>query len=239
MNSLDLNQTVGSVVAQHPALSRVFESAGIDYCCGGKVSLEEACAKQGLDPDQLMAQLRAASQQAPAPAVNPAAMSLTQLADHIEQTHHVYLRSELSRLDILTEKVARVHGGKEPRLKELRTVFRSLADELSAHMFKEEQILFPMIRELEVADLAPQFHCGTLANPIGQMEFEHDGAASSLERQRTLTDGFQPPPWACNTYRAMLDALDRLEQDLHEHIHKENNVLFPRALALEAEKRRG
>ncbi len=238
MNNFDLTHTVGSVVAQRPELSRIFEEAGIDYCCGGKKSLLEACREKGLDPRQLVAQLQRAAEAAPPPAVSPAEMSLTELADHIEQTHHAYLRSELPRLDALTEKVARVHGGKEPRLEELRDTFIGLAQELFSHMMKEEQILFPMIRQLEAADSTPHFHCGSLSNPIAQMEFEHDGAASLLERQRTLTDGFVPPDWACNTYRAMLDALARLEKDMHEHIHKENNVLFPRAQAMEIEKRR-
>ncbi|GAB4110902.1 MAG: iron-sulfur cluster repair di-iron protein [Acidobacteriota bacterium] len=238
MENLDLTHTVGSVVARRPELSRIFENAGIDYCCGGKKSLLEACREKGLDPEELVAQLRRAAEASPPPAVSPAQMSLAELADHIEKTHHAYLRSELPRLDALTEKVARVHGSREPRLEELRGAFLSLAQELFSHMMKEEQILFPMIRQLEAADVAPRFHCGSLSNPIAQMEFEHDNAAALLERQRSLTGGFVPPEWACNTYRAMLDALARLEKDMHEHIHKENNVLFPRAQAMEIEKRR-
>ncbi|HUG44578.1 MAG TPA: hemerythrin domain-containing protein, partial [Acidobacteriota bacterium] len=106
-----------------------------------------------------------------------------------------------------------------------------------SHMLKEERILFPMVRELEASAEAPQFHCGSLAHPIRQMEDEHDAAGAGLEKLRELSDGYSPPEWACNTYRAMLDALANLESDMHLHVHKENNILFPRALQMEAEKR--
>ena len=168
--------------------------------------------------------------------IDAAAMSLSELTDHIEQTHHVYLRSELSRLDEVTEEVASAHGEKDPRLHRVRDTFLALAAELSNHMMKEELILFPMVRQLDASDEVPMFHCGTLANPIRQMEMEHDQAGSALERLRELTDGFTAPEWAGNTYRALLDALTDLERDLHQHIHKENDVLFPRALEMEQRK---
>jgi len=163
-------------------------------------------------------------------------MSLTKLADHIERTHHVYLQSELPRLNDITENVAALHGGKDPRLHHVRQTFLALAAELSSHMMKEEHILFPMVRQLEESDEAPIFHCGTLANPIRQMQMEHDQADSALGRLRELTDGFATPEWACNTYRSLLDALAHLERDLHQHIHEENEVLFPRALEMEQRK---
>jgi len=237
MTRIEMTDSVGSVVTREPDLSRIFESLGIDYCCGGKKSIQEACATKGLDPNHILRQLsEAQATRSGNGGSNPATMTLTELADHIEETHHAYLRSELPRLDRLTKKVAAVHGDREPALHELRDVFLSLSEELTRHMFKEERILFPMIRDLEASDTAPVFHCGSLANPIGQMEMEHDIAGSALERQRSLTDGYQPPEWACNTFRAMVDALSQLERDLHEHIHKENNVLFPKALELEARK---
>lgn len=230
--------TVGLVVARRPALSRVFEQVGIDYCCGGKKTLEEACTEKGIDPEGLVDRLEGAlSLGDHEPVVDAAAMSLAELADHIEQTHHVYLRSELPRLESMTEKVASVHGGKDPRLDEVRNTFQALAQELSSHMMKEEQILFPMVRQLEASESTPTFHCGSVQNPIQQMEHEHDQVGSALERLRELTDGFTLPEWACNTYRAMLDALAHLERDLHQHIHKENNVLFPSALEMEKKKR--
>ena len=237
MHTFHIDDTVGDVVARCPALSRVFEEAGIDYCCGGGKTLDQACQKKGLDTQVFLATLQeSALGSTEESVVDAAAMSLTELADHIVETHHSYLRSELPRLAGMTEKVASVHGEKNSRLHQVRETFSALAAELSNHMMKEEQILFPMVRELDVSETTPAFHCGTLANPIRQMESEHDNAGSALAKLRELTDGYTPPDWACNTYLAMLDALAYLEQDLHQHIHKENNVLFPRALELERER---
>jgi len=229
--------TVGSIVAKRPELSRVFEQAGIDYCCGGKIPLAEACRKKGIDADQFLATLDEAGTLNHVD-IDAAAMSLTELADHIEGTHHAYLKSELPRLEAMTQKVASVHGGEDARLQQVHETFLGLAAEMASHMLKEEQILFPMVRQLEARSITPVFHCGSLANPIGQMELEHEHAGAALAKLRELTDGFNPPDWACNTYRAMLDALAHLEGDLHQHVHKENNILFPRAIALET-KRQG
>jgi regulator of cell morphogenesis and NO signaling len=162
-------------------------------------------------------------------------MTLTELADHIEATHHAYLKEELPRLDSMTEKVARVHGEHEPRLAQTRQAFLALKAELEPHMMKEERILFPIIRQLEQADGPLQFHCGSVANPIRQMEHEHDQAGNALAILSESTDRYTPPDWACNTYRAMLDSLARLESDMHQHVHKENNVLFPKAIRMEAQ----
>ena len=236
MSTFQVHDTVGDVVVRRPALARVFEQMGIDYCCGGKKTLDEVCRKKGLDTKTLLITLEESATSRDAPAVDAAAMPLTELADHIEQTHHAYLRSEFPRLNGMTDKVASVHGEKEPRLHQVRDTFLALHEELSGHMMKEEQMLFPMVRQLDATATVPDFHCGSIANPIRQMELEHDQAGSALERLRELTDGYTPPDWACNTYRAMLDALTHLEGDLHQHIHKENNVLFPRALEMEALK---
>ena len=225
---------VGDVVASRPALSRVFDAAGIDYCCRGRETLYEACRKKAVDPLSFIATLE---EQALAfedeSVVDVSAMSLTELADHIETTHHNFLRSEFPRLDKMTLKVASVHGEMNPRLHLIRETFLALTAELSSHMMKEENILFPMVRQLDESEESPMFHCGSIANPIRQMESEHSQAGSALEQLRKLTDDYTPPDWACNTYRAMLDALAYLERDLHLHIHKENNVLFPRALEME------
>ena len=234
MSTFQVHDTVGNLVANKPALSRIFEQAGIDYCCGGKKTLAEVCEKKGIDAQAFLANLEGfVSTSADEPVVNPVAMTLTELADHIEQTHHAYLKSELPRLDWMTEKVAAVHGDTDVRLHAIRKTFLALSQEMASHMMKEEQILFPMVRQLEASETVPTFHCGSLANPIRQMELEHDQAGSALERLHELTDGYTPPDWACNTYRAMLDALSHLQRDMHQHIHKENNVLFPRALERE------
>ena len=234
----DPQTTVGQLVAERPDRSRIFETLKIDYCCGGKKPLAEACLKRGLDIDAVLETLRQADAQADqinADSVDPDTLSLTDLADHIEQTHHAYLRAEFPRLDKMTDKVLQVHGKAEPRLATVRQAYCDLRDELTSHMRKEEEILFPMIRQLEQTEGPIAFHCGSIANPIHQMEFEHEHAGNALATIRTATDDFQPPQWACNTYRAMIDGLAQLERDLHLHIHKENNVLFPKAIKLEHE----
>jgi regulator of cell morphogenesis and NO signaling len=237
MTPFQAQDTVGSIVARKPALSRVFEQARIDYCCGGGKTLDQACREKDLDPDAVLARLEeSAAGSEGEPLVDAAALGLAELADHIVETHHAYLRSELPRLDRMTEKVADVHGEKESRLRLVRETFVALFSELSSHMMKEEQVLFPMVRQLESSEGVPAFHCGSLANPIRQMEAEHDRAGAALARLRELTDGYTSPDWACNTYRAMIDGLSHLEQDTHQHIHKENNVLFPRTLELAAAK---
>jgi regulator of cell morphogenesis and NO signaling len=165
-------------------------------------------------------------------------MSLTELADHIENTHHAFLREELPRLARLTREIAQKHGEREPRLHQVQETFRRMAFELSAHMLKEEHCLFPMIRQLEAGYQPTMAHCGTLANPIGQMESEHIDADSELKHLREMTHGFTPPEWACKSYRGLLASLAYLERDLQAHIHKEDNILFPNALKIEAHQER-
>jgi regulator of cell morphogenesis and NO signaling len=241
MKTFNGKQTVGEIVVHNPNLSRVFEAIGIDYCCGGKNTLAQVCREKGLDQQQVLDQLQEADRSADPSGlqVDVADMSLTELVDHIERTHHAYLQEELPRLAAMAAKVAARHGGRDPRLHDVQETLRAMTEELALHMFKEEQRLFPMIRQLEASDRAPAIHCGTLVNPIRQMEFEHDDAGAALKRLRALTDGFEPPEWACNTYRALLAGFAYLERDMHSHIHKENNVLFPSTLNLEALRQRG
>ncbi|EMI43425.1 iron-sulfur cluster repair di-iron protein [Rhodopirellula sp. SWK7] len=234
MLTYDPDQTVGDFVRQRPARARVFESLKIDYCCGGKISLDRACEKRGINVDEVLEAISQTDAQADASMlVDVDTMKLTELADHIEATHHAYLREELPRLDFMTEKVSRVHGDKDERLFKMREAFVSLKAELEPHMMKEEKVLFPVVRQLEASNERNQNHCGSVANPIRQMEHEHDQASNALAILNGSTDGYTPPEWACNTYRAMLDSLSRLEADMHQHIHKENNVLFPKAIQFE------
>jgi len=231
MSTIHADATVGDLVARWPGLSRAFEEAGVDYCCGGHKTLEDACRERNLDPQAFIATLdQAASAPGDAAFVDVTGMGLTELADHIEQTHHVYLRSAFVRLDELTAKVSSVHGDRDERLHEVRKTVAALIAELASHMMKEERVLFPMIRQLEGTEELPPFHCGSIGNPIRQMGIEHDEAGAALAHLRTLTDDYTPPEWACASYRALLDALAEFERDLHQHIHKENNVLFPKAM---------
>jgi regulator of cell morphogenesis and NO signaling len=236
MTIFQIDDTVGAIVRDRPSLSSVFEQAQLDYCCGGKKTLAAACQQRGIDPQAFLAQLEDYAATDTVAEVKLTELSLTELTEHIERIHHAYLHTELPRLEKLVTKVAAVHGEKEPRLLQIKAVFLALSAELTPHLVKEEQVLFPMIRQLEASDTLPSFPCGTIANPVNRMEFEHEEAGHALAQLRQLTENFTPPDWACNTYRVMLDALHTFEQDMHQHVHKENNVLFPRAIALEQSK---
>lgn len=223
--------TLGAIVAAQPALARVFERLGLDYCCGGRQTLAAACARTNLEVHTLVATLAgaAAAIGATPTEADPAGMTLTQLADHIEQTHHVYVKAELPRLAEMAERVARKHGWRDARLAEVLQTVMGLAEEMFSHMQKEEMILFPLVRQIE-AGSGDGFHCGSIANPIRVMEAEHESAGRATARLRELTDGFTPDAEACNTHRALLAGLADFEADLHRHVHKENNILFPRAI---------
>lgn len=234
MTRNDLNSSVGNWVAAHPQTSRVFEALQIDYCCRGGESLEQACRQRGLDPQQVALQLEQAVADEDPTAENWLEASLTELCNHIEQTHHAYLKEELPRLTEMIAKVVAAHGESHPELAAVQEVFASLRAEMEPHMFKEEHVLFPAIRQLEQSADHRPFPFGTVANPIRMMEQEHDNAGNALSRIRALTRDYQVPDDACNTYRAMLAGLRQLELDMHQHVHKENSILFPRAIERES-----
>jgi len=236
MAQVNLNSSVGSWVTAHPQTSRVFEALQIDYCCGGGKSLEQACWDRGLDPKQVVQQLEQSVTENAESTENWLDASLTELCDHIEQTHHAYLKEELPRLTNMVAKVVGAHGESHPELATIQVVFASLRAELEPHMLKEEQVLFPAIRQLEQSTDDPSFPFGTVANPIRMMEKHHDDAGYALSRLHTLTRDYQVPEGACNTYRAMLAGLRDLERDMHRHVHKENSILFPRAIELESQR---
>jgi regulator of cell morphogenesis and NO signaling len=234
MNQLNLNSTVGQWVAEHPQTSRVFEDVRLDYCCGGGKPLEQACRDRHLNPQEILARLHEAVETAESePVQNWSQAGLTELCNHIEQTHHAYLRTELPRLTILLAKLVNAHGGTHRELPEVQQVFAALRSELEPHMFREEQELFPAIRRLEQPDTQPTFPFGTVSNPIRMMEHEHDIAGNALARIRELTCDYAVPTDACNTYRAALDGLRAMELDMHRHVHKENSILFPQAVERE------
>jgi regulator of cell morphogenesis and NO signaling len=234
MTAITPDTTIGTLVADDARRTRVFERLGIDYCCGGSRTLAEACQTEGLDP-QTVAQVLAAAEAAQGPAadsVDWAERTLSDLIDHIERTHHAFLREELPRLTGLVHKVARVHGDTAPWMVSIKDVFDDLRVDLEAHMQKEEAVVFPMIRALEVGELHTDKKALGDDDPIHLMEEEHDAAGAALKRLRTLSDGYTPPADACGTFRAALEGLARLEADMHQHVHKENNLLFPRARQL-------
>lgn len=228
MKNITAETTVGEIVRAMPNRARVFENLGIDYCCGGKKPLVEVCRGKGLDPGTVIAMLAALDGVPELASEDPDALSLGELCDHIERAHHDYLREELPRLDFMTRKVAAVHGDDETRLREVRRIFETFSQKMTAHTEEEEQIVFPKIRQLEKGGKSNV--ASDLKNTLARLELEHDGAGSALERFRELTDGYTPPEWACNTFRALYDSLDRLEKNMHQHVHKENNILFVKAL---------
>ena len=220
-----LERTVGELVAERPGRSRVFQAFNIDFCCQGGRTLREACERKGLAADAVVEQLEAELENKSAPAQNPAGLPPHELAAYIVETHHGFLRRELPRLHAMSERVAHVHGSHTPSLVEMFHIFTGMEAELASHMMKEEQVLFPAVVAMSQGAPAP----GTLDVPIACMIHEHEEIGAALARLRELSHGFQPPPNACNTYRALFAGLHDLEEDLHRHIPLENAVLFPAA----------
>ncbi len=233
MNTIDTTMTVAQLVTERPARARVFEALGIDYCCGGKKSLQQACDEKNLHVDEVVRQLLETDQQTDAEERDWSQATLTELCEHIVQTHHEYLKNELPPISDLARKVMEAHAEHHPEWNAVRETYENLRFELQLHMQKEEHVLFPAIMQMEQANAPLRFPFGTVANPIRVMEDEHDNAAAALEELRQLTGNYTPAEDACPTTRALLHALETLEKDLHLHIHKENNILHPRAIALE------
>jgi regulator of cell morphogenesis and NO signaling len=223
--------SVGELVAERPDRSRVFEELGIDYCCGGKLPLAEACSRRGLDVDAVRGRLAAHDAGGVPDGTDWRQVPLAELCGHVVATHHAFLRRELPRLRGLVAKLARVHGDRHPELRDTLAVFEPFADELTAHMAKEERVLFPLLARIDSGEVAPD---PFVLQPIGVMEAEHDDAGRALAEMRRLTGGYAVPADGCNTYRAAMAGLAELEADMHTHVHKENNILFPRAARLVA-----
>ena len=235
----NLEKTVGDLAIAMPGATRIFEKLGLDYCCGGKRSLQDACERAGLSADQVLKELEeGARQETAAPDPEWQNRSLAELIAHIVSRYHVSLREELPRLEKLISKVEGVHGKNHPELLRVHAIFQSLQSELMPHMMKEEQVLFPYIEQVEHSMQShhpvPAAHFGTVRNPIRMMTEEHDDAGVQLREMRTATNGFTLPADACASYRTLYQALEEFERDLHEHIHLENNILFPKAIQLES-----
>lgn len=229
-----IEQSVGQLVAENPERARVFEKYRIDYCCGGKLSLSEACGRKGANLDAVVEALATVDAVSPSVGTDWTTSPLAALVDHIVATHHAYLETELPRLSGLAARVAKVHGDHAPETVRLQAIFEEFKAELTDHAMKEEAILFPWIRSMERGGVAPMLAGATVVSPIHCMETEHEHAGAALEAMRTLTNDFCPPMDACNTWRVLYASLEALEQDMHVHVHKENSILFPRAIALEA-----
>ena len=235
--SISPTDTIGQIVRLNPSTSRVFEQHNIDYCCGGKSPLAEVCEEHEMDAADLIKELVSSRDTEDGARMDVAAMSMTELADHIENTHHVYLKRELPRLKALAAKVAAAHGKRDEKLFRIQEIVDATVFELSSHLIKEEKVLFPMIRRMEKTSTDSWVDNSSVQAPIGRMEHEHDDVGQALEELAQITNNYTPPDWACNTYRALLDALKTFQADMHQHVHKENNILFVRATAEESRQR--
>jgi regulator of cell morphogenesis and NO signaling len=233
---INSEMTVRDVALQMPQSTRLFESLKIDYCCGGNRPLDQACASAGVDVDDVMEMLNGV-ELTEAGVLDFQNASLPELITHILETHHVFTKSEMERLQALADKVLNAHGGNHLELVHLDELFTRLCADLKPHMFKEEQILFPYIVAMSQAAgenrPVPFAPFGTVNNPVRMMMMEHDTAGQILRELRVLTSDYKVPADACISYQTLYQALENFEKDLHQHIHLENNILFPKALNLE------
>jgi regulator of cell morphogenesis and NO signaling len=233
----DTTKTVREYAVEIPQAVRVFEKLGIDYCCGGGKSLSEACAQIKVPVEEVLSRLSSNTATEAKPTSDWSQAELSGLVDHIVAKHHAYVRQELPRLELLLNKVASKHSEKHPELKRVQIVFGTMRDELNSHLLKEEQILFPYIKELEFSTASRRPMFGSVRNPIHMMEIEHDSAGDALRELRQLTGEYTAPEEGCFSYKTLYQGLSEFEADLHQHIHLENNILFPRAIELEGQRK--
>jgi regulator of cell morphogenesis and NO signaling len=231
------NTKVKDVAAASSAATRILEQAGVDYCCGGNRSLQDACSEAGTSSEEILKRLRAAGAQAGPGDVDWNSAPLCQLTQHIQEKHHRYVRGATQSVRNLLPKVRAKHEAQHPELLEIDQVFQALGHEMLMHMQKEEQILFPYIDALERSAngngaVEPPFF-QTVRNPIRAMMQEHDSAGELTKQIRKASSDYTPPADACASFQALYRELQEFETDLHQHVHLENNILFPRAIALE------
>jgi regulator of cell morphogenesis and NO signaling len=229
---------VNEIALANPKARHVLEDAGIDYCCGGGKSLEEACRRANVSAAEILRQLRSNGERIGPGEVQWMSAPLGELTKHIRVRHHQYVREATPRICGLLAKIQEKHGRNHGELSEIAKLFEDLAAEMRMHMQKEEQILFPFIEALERAansgEAAEPPFFRTVRNPIYSMMKEHDSAGERMRQIRSASGGFKPPADACTSYQAAYQDLEEFEKDLHLHVHLENNILFPRAVELEA-----
>ena len=226
--SIHETTTVAEIAAEYPASVRIFQRYGIDFCCGGKRSVRQACEEQGLSCEEVEQAITSAIE-GPNDARDWTRAPLRELTAHIVSTYHEALREELPRLEQLAAKAAQVHGSKSRNLLRIHDALGELSAELNQHMWKEEMILFRAIRAIEAGSFNGAMG---ISAPISVMEQEHDHAGRLLTELRQLSDDYVIPEWGCATVRALYEGLADLEASMHVHVHLENNILFPRALQL-------
>jgi regulator of cell morphogenesis and NO signaling len=230
---------VKEIAAANPRATRILEQAGVDYCCGGNKSLHDACAHVGVSEEEIMERLRENKADVEPADKNWASAPLGDLTQHIRDKHHRYVREAVQRVPALLTRVKTKHGNNHPEIAEIEDLFLKIGREMIMHMQTEEQILFPYIEALERAAngeavLEPPFF-QTVRNPVQAMMEEHDAAAALVNQIHAASSAYTPPANACASYQALYRDLQEFEADLHEHVHLENNILFPRAIEMEAE----
>ncbi len=231
------DETLGQIAAKDLRKADVFKKYGIDFCCGGKKTVKEACAEKGLDVTKIEQELQQADEALSSRAIPYNEWNLDFLADYIVNTHHSYVKNTLPELVGYANKVADVHGQQHPELNKIKSLVDAVNAELSGHMVKEEKVLFPYIKTLVLADSNEQIpeaaHFGTIQNPINMMEMEHELVGKKLAEIRALSNNYTLPEDGCASYSLLYKMLDEFENDLHLHVHLENNILFPKALGME------
>ena len=238
--TINLTKTVGELAAELPAATRIFEKLGIDYCCGGEKTLNQACSSAGVTEESVMSLLSCLQGLGfdDGGGKDWQTIPLSELTKYIVNRHHTFVRSELLRLKELLAKVCSAHASHHPELFRIRDLFFRLQADLTDHMLKEERILFPYIEKLETAvgqgKQAPRPAFGTVRNPVRMMMQEHEEAGQALRSLREVSSNYQVPGDGCISFRTLYQALEEFEKDLHQHVHLENNILFPRAAELEA-----
>ena len=231
------NQIIGELVARDYRTASVFKKYSIDFCCQGNRTIEEACEKKNIDTKKVLEDLVAMMEAKSESTTDYQSWPLDLLADYIEKKHHRYVQEKTLEIQPYLDKICKVHGERHPELLEIKEEFNASAGELAAHMKKEELILFPFIRKMTKAKLenikVDAAHFGTVKNPIQMMMDEHTVEGNRFRKIEELSNNYTPPLDACNTYRVSFALLKEFEQDLHLHIHLENNILFPRAIEIE------
>lgn len=229
---------IGNMVAEDFRTAAIFKRHGIDFCCKGGRTIEEACSNKKLAPETIYEELEALPKNEGS-AIDFNSWPLDLLADYIEKTHHRYVEEKTPVLQAFLDKLCKVHGDRHPELFEINTLFNESAHDLAAHMKKEELILFPFVRNMMKAKISgialPQPAFGTVENPVNMMQHEHTVEGERFRKIAEITDEYLPPADACNTYKVAFAMLQDFENDLHKHIHLENNILFPKAIRLEKE----
>ncbi|MCB9223138.1 MAG: iron-sulfur cluster repair di-iron protein [Crocinitomicaceae bacterium] len=238
MSTLEENKTVGKMVAEDYRKAEVFKRHGIDFCCGGNISLEQACSEKNADLEMVRLELEEIDNRQDPPEHDFESWELDELVDHIVGVHHVYVKRATPFIKESVNRVKMVHGMHKPNVSEISDRFDALADELKIHMYKEENVLFPFIKQMVAAKRSGEplsVPFGTVQNPISMMLHEHDSAGGELAVIQELTEDYTPPKGACGTHRVSYGQLNEFADDLMRHIHLENNILFPKTIALEKE----